>query len=153
MEGFEDSDDEDDEVLDNSQLDSEPDSPRSTVALDTLATSLAGNAIEDDYDHIQEDQRNVRAKLSHPSSPRSTQTVTLPRLPEVPSTSTSKITIVIKDVAYNTYLALLYYVSILYLSYRLGFLLPPSLIRYTLTQSFSHHYRLLSFQHKAALKN
>lgn len=142
MEGFEDSDYEDDEV-DNSQLDSEPDSPHAAGALDTLASSLAENAVEeDDYERLEGDQRNVRAKLSHPSSPRSSQTTTLPRALEPPSSS--KVTIVIKDVAYNTYLALLYYVS---LSTTLGNIPPTSLpFRYTPIQLPSHHYHRPSFQ-------
>ncbi|KAF9468617.1 hypothetical protein BDZ94DRAFT_1153659 [Collybia nuda] len=109
LEGFEDSDDSGDESVENSQLDLEFDSSNVSGPLDILSSSLTENAVEeDDYEHLEDRQRNVRAKLSHPSSPRSSHSVHLPRVPE--SSSSSKVTIVIKDVAYNTYLALLYYI-------------------------------------------
>ena len=109
MNEFEDSDDEEDDVIDDSPIDMEPTSPHQSGALDSFATSPAENIIDEDETE-GEDQRNVRAKLSHPSSPRSSQPINLsPRLPEL--ASGSKMTVVVKDVAYSTYLGLLYYVS------------------------------------------
>jgi hypothetical protein len=109
MNEFEDSDDEeDDDAMDDSLIDMEPVSPHQSGA-DCFASSPAENIVDED-ETDGDDQRNVRAKLSHPSSPRSSQTVNLsPRLPEL--VSGSKMTVVVKDVAYSTYLALLYYVS------------------------------------------
>ncbi|KAF5382447.1 hypothetical protein D9615_003009 [Tricholomella constricta] len=108
MNEFEDSDDEDGDV-DELHHDAEPSSSRVSLPLEPSATSVAENAMEDDGDiEREEEQRNVRAKLSHPSSPRSSQIVTIPsRSPDLPTTS--KFTVVVKDVAYTTYLALLYY--------------------------------------------
>jgi hypothetical protein len=107
---FEDSDDEEDgDAMDDSPIDTEPATSHQSGALDSLATSPAENIIDED-ETSREDQRNVRAKLSHPSSPRSSPPVNLPiRPPE--SSSGAKMTVVVKDVAYSTYLALLYYVS------------------------------------------
>jgi hypothetical protein len=107
---FEDSDDEeDDDAMDDSPVDTEPAVPHHSGGLDSLATSPAENLIDED-EVAREDQRNVRAKLSHPSSPRSSQPIALPqRPPESPSES--KMTVIVKDVAYSTYITLLYYVS------------------------------------------
>jgi hypothetical protein len=106
MNEFEDSDDEeDDDAMDDSPIDVEPTSQQ----LLSFATPPAENFIIEE-DETEEDQRNVRAKLSHPSSPRSPQSINLSeRLPE--SASGSKMNVVVKDVAYNTYFGLLYYVS------------------------------------------
>ena len=108
MNEFEDSDDEeDDDAMDDSPIEVES-VPQQSGALDYLATSPAENIIDDD--ETEEDHRNVRAKLSHPSSPRSSQLLSLsPQTSQ--STPGSKMTVVVKDVAYSTYLALLYYVS------------------------------------------
>ncbi|EPQ51070.1 hypothetical protein GLOTRDRAFT_81686 [Gloeophyllum trabeum ATCC 11539] len=65
----------------------------------------------------QEGARNVRPKLQHPSSPRSSE-VGLLRRAENGSVTTaggsvpgpSKLKVIVRDVAYNTYLAVLYYV-------------------------------------------
>lgn len=105
MNEFEDSDDEeDDDAMDDSPIDVEP----AAQQLVSIATPAENFII--DEDETEEDQRNVRAKLSHPSSPRSSQPINLSeRLPEL--ASGSKMTVVVKDVAYNTYLGLLYYVS------------------------------------------
>jgi len=109
MNEFEDSDDEeDDDSMDDSPIDVEPASPHQSGASDSFATSPAENIIDEDETE-GEDRRNVRAKLSHPSSPRSSQPINLsPRLPEL--ASGSKMTVVVKDVAYTTYLGLLYYI-------------------------------------------
>lgn len=80
------------------------------------------NAADDGED--QQAQRNTRPKLSHPSSPRSRdvgleQPAALPgpvepkpartiTIPEVPGPK--KLRVVVKDVAYATYRAVLYYV-------------------------------------------
>ncbi|KAF8073868.1 hypothetical protein FPV67DRAFT_1479610 [Lyophyllum atratum] len=112
MSEFEDSDDEDDvdiDTEDTSHHDAEPSSSQVSLPLESSATSIAENAMDEDVDiETEGEQRNVRAKLSHPSSPRSNQTAILPsRTPDLPKTS--KLTVVVKDVAYTTYLALLYY--------------------------------------------
>jgi len=110
MNEFEDSDDEeDDDAMDDLPIDLEPGSPHQSGASDSLATSLVED-ITDEDETERDDHRNVRAKLLHPSSPRSSQPLNLPpRLPEL--APGSKMTVVVKDVAYSTYLALLYYVS------------------------------------------
>lgn len=62
---------------------------------------------ESDYD-----KRNVRAKLVHPSSPGNTQ-IDVERSPtssETPGPKKSRV--VVKDVAYTTYRAVLHYVRI-----------------------------------------
>ncbi|KAF8236340.1 hypothetical protein L208DRAFT_1422001 [Tricholoma matsutake] len=109
MNEFEDSDhEEEDDAMDDSPVDIESASPHQSGAVDSLVMSPAENII-DEGEREGEDQRNVRAKLSHPSSPRSSEPVNLsPRLPEL--ASGSKMTVVVKDVAYSTYLALLYYI-------------------------------------------
>ncbi|KAG5646532.1 hypothetical protein DXG03_003299 [Asterophora parasitica] len=109
MNEFEDSDDDDD--FENGEEPHHDIEPQPSTAMEASVPSMADNSLEDDDDLEREDeQRNVRAKLSHPSSPRSSQDVILPlRSPELPTTS--KFTVVVKDVAYSTYLALQYYVS------------------------------------------
>lgn len=68
-----------------------------------------------DHDREGEDRksRNVRQKLAHPSSPRARNAQIIPRGPtlverEVPGPP--KLRVVVKDVAYTTYRAVLYYV-------------------------------------------
>jgi hypothetical protein len=68
-----------------------------------------------DHDGEREDResRNVRPKLAHPSSPRARYAQIIPRGPtlverEVPGPP--KLRVVVKDVAYTTYRAVLYYV-------------------------------------------
>jgi len=67
-----------------------------------------------DHDGEREDRetRNVRPKLAHPSSPRARNAQIIPRGPtlverEVPGPP--KLRVVVKDVAYTTYRAVLYY--------------------------------------------
>ncbi|KAG5654252.1 hypothetical protein H0H81_005495 [Sphagnurus paluster] len=110
MNELEDSDDEDEDDVDlvhPEDHEIEPISSQDSLPLDPPATSVAENAAGDDDQMEQEGERNVRAKLSHPSSPRSNQ-VSLPSRPSETSTP-PKLTVVVKDVAYSTYLALLYY--------------------------------------------
>ena len=80
---------------------------------------------EEKEDEVPEEERNVRRKMSHPSSPRSQS---LPLLPSVdqfaPVADTSaqvkekssigphKVRVVIKDTPFTTFRALLYYVCI-----------------------------------------
>lgn len=147
MNEFEDSDhEEEDDAMDDSPVDIESASPHQSGAVDSLVMSPAENII-DEGEREGEDQRNVRAKLSHPSSPRSSEPVNLsPRLPEL--ASGSKMTVVVKDVAYSTYLALLYYVSPLSMTYPSSHRFP----RYTPTLSYLHRYLLPSFPHVVTLQ-
>jgi hypothetical protein len=146
---FEDSDDdEDDDAMDDTPIDMKPASPHQSGALDSHPTSPAENIIDEDETE-GEDQRNVRAKLSHPSSPRSYQPVNLsPHPPQVPSGS--KMTVVVKDVAYSTYLALLYYVS--RASSTSHTLHLTNFSRYTPILSYLRRYLLPSSQHGITLQ-
>lgn len=76
---------------------------------------LDRNAAEHgELDPDTEGARNVRSKLSHPSSPRSRtprlaqerDKLTLPSIP-----GPRKMQVVVRDASYTTYLAVLYYVS------------------------------------------
>ncbi|GLB38245.1 putative RNA recognition motif containing protein [Lyophyllum shimeji] len=109
MTELEDSDDEEDGDTATSPHDEETSSSQVSLPLDSSATSTADDAMNEDDDiERQGEARNVRAKLSHPSSPRSHDAVALPsRSPDLPTTS--KLTVVVKDVGYTTYRALLYY--------------------------------------------
>ncbi|KAG6897554.1 hypothetical protein C0992_000337 [Termitomyces sp. T32_za158] len=111
MNEFEDSDDEDDEVTTTTTTtaQSDPD-PNSSVSMENTAASVVEIPTEGSNDaETDDEQRNVRAKLSHPSSPRSNVNKALSPCVDVPHNP--RISIVIKDVAYATYMALLYYVS------------------------------------------
>jgi len=109
MNELEDSDEEEDIDTEASHHDTELSASQISLPLDFSTTSIAGNVMDDDDDIEREgEERNVRAKLSHPSSPRSYDVDALPsRPPDLPTTS--KLTVVVKDVAYTTYLAVLYY--------------------------------------------
>jgi len=104
---FEDSDDSDDGGESESPS-AEEDAlqPHLTVSLES---SIA--TVTEDVEEVigTEDARNVRAKLSHPSSPRSTHS------PSIPSPNVTKYPpkrkIFVKDFSYATYFAVLYYVS------------------------------------------
>ena len=77
--------------------------------------------------------RNVRQKVSHPSSPRARNAQIIPRGPtlverEVPGPP--KLRVVVKDVAYTTYRAVLYYVFPFFLPPFLHFLTLLSLALY-----------------------
>lgn len=102
MDDFEDSDDEYDNVSDNSFV---ADSPQSSATLEITASSVAEDLPEDD----QMNHRNVQAKLSHPSSPRNNH-FGLPSHQPVLIMGPGKLKVVVKDVAYTTYRAVLYYV-------------------------------------------
>lgn len=95
-----------------------------------------------DHDGEGEDRksRNVRQKLAHPSSPRARSAQIIPRGPtlverEVPGPP--KLRVVVKDVAYTTYRAVLYYVF--------PFFCPPCALRDPIISScirivsVSHH--------------
>ncbi|KAG6841703.1 hypothetical protein C0991_007975 [Blastosporella zonata] len=107
MNEFEDSDDDEDEAESAaSQPGPEPSSrhvspPSEAIA---IAAPVPDSSQEDDYEVDEEDgERNVRAKLSHPSSPRTNHE-------SLPSTvPAARLSVVVKDVAYTTYKALLYY--------------------------------------------
>lgn len=103
---FEDSDDEEDGLADGIRPEPEKDLAHSLSALD-LATSFTEH-IPDGDDMEREDHRSIRATPS-PSSPRGDNFVNLsPR--SDPAQPPKMLTVVVKDVAYNTYRALLYYV-------------------------------------------
>ncbi|KAG6878495.1 hypothetical protein C0993_005424 [Termitomyces sp. T159_Od127] len=105
MNEFEDSDDEEDETKMTGQ--SDPD-PSSSVSVKNTTASVVETQTEGSNEaETDDEQRNVRAKLSHPSSPRSDVNKALSSRVDV--LSNSRISIVVKDVAYTTYMALLYY--------------------------------------------
>ncbi|KAH7914269.1 hypothetical protein BJ138DRAFT_1144217 [Hygrophoropsis aurantiaca] len=127
MRHFNDSDDEDEEDEPLSETTDEPsldgtleiaapeDASASTVN-QTESTPLAAEASQPAEDN--DEQRNVRAKLSHPSTPRSRE-LALERsevdwsiLSSKPQTipGPKKLRVVIRDVAYTTYKAVLYYI-------------------------------------------
>ncbi|KAG6813582.1 hypothetical protein H0H92_009626 [Tricholoma furcatifolium] len=107
MTEFEDSDDEDDDLAGTSttQVSSESNalSPSAEPEAPTAAAEGSKENSSEDDNEEAEQPRNVRPKLSHPSSPRS-NAETLPSDSRYPRSS-----VVVKDVAYNTYMALLYY--------------------------------------------
>jgi hypothetical protein len=98
--------------------------------------------VDGDHDGEGEDRksRNVRQKLAHPSSPRARNAQIIPRGPTLVEREVSgppKLRVVVKDVAYATYRAVLYYVF--------PFFCPPSafldpiLSSCIRTVSVSHH--------------
>lgn len=129
---FEDSDDEDDEMLSEGVDDYSAESvPSSQTALQSASpmsrdsvVSLA-SAVKDVSEDTatvgsddEAESRNVRPKLSHPSSPRSRnpdldkdepEWHDYHRIDSFPGPG--KLHVVVKDVAYTTYRAVLYYVS------------------------------------------
>ncbi|KZT28333.1 hypothetical protein NEOLEDRAFT_1129727 [Neolentinus lepideus HHB14362 ss-1] len=132
----EDSDeDEDEDTLDRDadvELDeSKPEKEHPAEPEDVPMASTSGeitSASEDWQDVDQtESERNVRPKLMHPPSPR-----TCDKQIEGVSTESvpgpSKLSVVVKDVAYNTYLAVLYYIytdCITFAPLSSSFLSPP----------------------------
>lgn len=103
-----------------------------------------------------EEQRNVRQKLSHPSSPRSSP----PLEPPVSTTpynnrsvlpGPSKQRVIVKDVAYTTYRAVLHYVELLPMSFTPARMLTQRILSLlfssTLTPSNSLPFPLPSFPH------
>lgn len=130
---FEDSDDEDDEM----SVDSADDKPFESVSVSQTAQSSGSLARRDSTGSLEspakdnsEDSatvgsdnetegRNVRPKLSHPSSPGNSTLAFDRHEPEWQHVSRSdplhgpnKLHVVIKDVAYTTYRAVLYYVCV-----------------------------------------
>ena len=103
---FYDSDEDDEDGELESPTAEETLQPHVTVSLESSTATVT----EDMEEVIRtEDARNVRAKLSHPSSPRSphSQSIPSPNATEYPP----KRKIFVKDFAYATYFAVLYYVS------------------------------------------
>ena len=95
-----------------------------------------------DHDGEGEDRksRNVRQKLAHPSSPRARNAQLIPRGPalverEVPGPP--KLRVVVKDVAYTTYRAVLYYVFAFFPTPCALF--DPTISSCIRTVSVSHH--------------
>ncbi|GBE83235.1 hypothetical protein SCP_0502820 [Sparassis crispa] len=143
---FEDSDDEDDdEVLDNDQdqdhdievvnrdppPDAAPEGVHENVQSNSSDVFESWQGIGDEHSSQQgtaesdeQPHRNVRAKLSHPSSPRTRelaleqQEVNVPPAPNPPADANPSSTVpgprktrvVVRDVAYATYRAVLYYI-------------------------------------------
>ncbi|KAG6850067.1 hypothetical protein H0H93_001617 [Arthromyces matolae] len=101
MHEFEDSDDEDEAELVTARADADNNSSQPSPALKPDETSVSQST--SDEVEVEGEQRNVRAKLSHPSSPR-TSAAPLSDGPVSPRSS-----VIVKDVAYTTYMALLYY--------------------------------------------
>ena len=107
MNEFEDSDDEDESEKTTTQ--SDPDLS-SSMASPSVKTAAAFETPTQENNEVGADdvQRNVRPKLTHPSSPRSnSQALSLAAEPS----NNTRLSIIVKDVAYTTYMALLYYVS------------------------------------------
>jgi hypothetical protein len=139
---FEDSDDEDEEMLLDTDEDHSPDLSDSdhdqsrnitmTSAMSTILTEDesddTGFAETDDGEH-----RNTRQKLTHPSSPRTNEL-------ERPSTTEQEIIkssqkpmtrVIVQDASFSTYRSVLYYAS----RFCSLLLLLTALVRYTLTAS------------------
>lgn len=140
MRQFEDSDDEDDdededEDEDHSMADTDKDEPQEHapttettkesletggISSETYDMDFSGDMDEYRYpnqgpDVEDEAPRNVRMKLSHPSSPRSVPpSVEQERrgsAPSLPVPGPAKAQVIVRDAAYATYRAVLYYVS------------------------------------------
>ena len=119
---YADSDDEDDDtVLDTDDEQSMVDFSDGEIAHSRIPTApsvLSTNLTEDESDAclVETDTtepRNVRQKITHPSSPRRTTTTAMSadppaeRYPPRPMTR-----VVVRDASYSTYRSVLYYVSI-----------------------------------------
>ncbi|TFY81133.1 hypothetical protein EWM64_g2869 [Hericium alpestre] len=126
---FDDSDDEDEEVteaggtdtprFDFEQVDERtaeanatPPQSNEQPAAEPTTSPREGNEDREDGEGEGNDLRNVRLKLQHPSSPR-TSPERLGRCagPAAPASGPPKLRVIVKDVAYSTYRAILYYVS------------------------------------------
>ena len=114
---FEDSDDEDDDedpVLPDHQIQLRlPDTHKRSRASRPSSRASADQAVANDED--ESEGRNVKVKLSHPSSPRDEANVVegllIDSVTEVTVPGPKKTKVVVKDVAYSTYRAVLNYVS------------------------------------------
>ena len=112
---FEDSDDEDDdeEPVPESQITLQlPDTPKRPRPSRPSSWASSDQGVANDEDGTE--GRNVKAKLSHPSSPRAEASIIEEILvpssePVVPGPK--KVKVIVKDVAYSTYRAVLNYVS------------------------------------------
>jgi hypothetical protein len=116
--------DEEDEAYDPGEADGDPPNSDAEPEDDVfviprdLPEQVSVESVEPadgDHDGEGEDRksRNVKQKLAHPSSPRARNAQIIPRGPtlverEVPGPP--KLRVVVKDVAYTTYRAVLYYV-------------------------------------------
>ncbi|KAF8272793.1 hypothetical protein EI94DRAFT_1677513 [Lactarius quietus] len=118
--------DEEDEAYEPGEFDSDPpnsdhepeDLPRDFVPHDFLEPSISVAADEpeagdDNGEGEDEKPRNVRQKVAHPSSPRGANAQILPRTAAITTDrdipGPPKLRVVVKDVAYATYRAVLYY--------------------------------------------
>lgn len=122
---FEDSDDEEDElegddaegVISDTTPNSQPARLLRNDSFTSLASSPSKGSVDDSTAHsdteIETEGRNVRAKLSHMSSPSGGAPVEagLDSTKEAAFHTPSRLHVVVKDVAYITYRAVLYYVS------------------------------------------
>lgn len=99
--------------------DSEQQSPTVVAGKDHDPTPPSGDGEHDDDTSVATPGgRNVRAKLSHPSSPRScardigvTEEPIVEAKPQTEGPGPGKVRVIVRDVAYTTYRAVLYYVS------------------------------------------
>lgn len=103
----------------NSSLDvrAEPEQESHSTVTGNDDQNVADNTDGDDNDGTAATAcaRNVRAKLSHPSSPRSRDQA-IDHVPddskvEAEGPGPRKVRVIVKDVAYTTYRSVLYYVS------------------------------------------
>lgn len=112
MNDFEDSDGEDDETLLSFSLQSDRDSTdlsEGVVDTQMLLDSTLANPDRQDTDGIQSADSHMPGPMINGSPP---QRANAPLLE--PQVSPPKLTIVIRDVAYTTYYAMLYYVGFLF---------------------------------------
>ncbi|KAG6903149.1 hypothetical protein C0995_004696 [Termitomyces sp. Mi166 len=108
MNEFEDSDEDDDEVATTTQSDPDRSSSTFPPSLEaTTASAVEQQTEENNEVEADEEQQNVRVKLTHPSSPRNNINQALSSSVDVPNNP--RLSIVVRDVAYTTYMALLYY--------------------------------------------
>ena len=119
---YADSDDEDDDTVldtddDQSMVDfSDGETTHSRIP--TAPSVLSTNLTEDESDAclVETDTtepRNVRQKITHPSSPRRPTTTALPADPPADKYPPRPMTrVVVRDASYSTYRSVLYYVSV-----------------------------------------
>ena len=106
MHEFEDSDDEDDDVFDTSPISSEQDLPPTT------STNLEASSIyvvDSQTEHV--DGTRGEEVVYPPSSQSQMSPHSMAHRPLDSFRGSSKITVVVRDVAYTTYRAMLYYVG------------------------------------------
>ena len=105
MHEFEDSDDEDDDVFDTSPISSEQDLPP-TTSLEASSIYVVDSQTE----HV--DTKRGEEAVYPPSSQSQMSSRSMTHRPLDSFRGSSKITVVVRDVAYTTYRAMLYYVGI-----------------------------------------